>query len=238
MLSDFEAAKEFVDITDVAARYGGIQVLRGNKAHCPWHKDKTPSLSFYDGNRRFHCFSCGEGGDAVDLTQKLLRLSSPLEALQQLNADYRLGLALDRPCWDEAVQQAIREREQRKREKALYQTWVTASHRILAEYFRQLRGWRQNLAPQRPGEPLDPRFVESLHQLDYLEYVLDHIYTQGSPEEKKKFIRANEQWLRAVEQRMMRGEMAYACGNNAGAVPLAGFRPVPVPGGLRPGYAA
>lgn len=238
MLSDFETAKEFVDITDVAARYGGIQVLRGNKAHCPWHEDKTPSLSFYDENRRFHCFSCGEGGDAVDLTQKLLRLSTPLEALQQLNTDYRLGLQLDRSASDEVVRQAIRDRERRQKEQALYRAWVTASHRILAEYFRLLRDWRRNLAPQKLGEPLDPRFVESLHQLDYLEYILDNIYTQGTSEEKKRFIRANEQWLREVEQRLMRGEMSYAWGNRAGVVPVAGFRPVSVPGGLRSGYAA
>ena len=121
--------------------------MRGNKAHCPWHADKTPSLSFYNGNRRFHCFSCGEGGDAVDLTQKLLNLSTPLEALQQLNADYHLGLQLNRPVSDKAVQRAIRERERRKNEQALYRAWVMSSHRLLAEYFRLLRGWRRTLAP-------------------------------------------------------------------------------------------
>ena len=238
MLSDFEAVKEFVDITDVAARYGGIQVLRGNKAHCPWHADKTPSLSFYNGNRRFHCFSCGEGGDAVDLSQRLLNLATPLEALQQLNADYHLGLQLNRPVSDKAVQRAIRERERRKNEQALYRAWVMSSHRLLAEYFRLLRGWRRTLAPRAPGEPLDPRFVESLHQLDRLEYILDTIYTEGTPEEKKQFIRANERWIRSIERRLMRGEMAYAWGNRAGVVPVAGFRSVPVPGSLRSGYAA
>lgn len=238
LLSDFEVVKESVDITDVAARYGGIQVLRGNKAHCPWHTDQTPSLSFYDGKRRFHCFSCGEGGDAVDLTQKLLHLSSPVEALERLNSDYHLGLNLDLPASDERVKQAIQERERRRQDQALYQLWVNSSNRILTEYFRLLRDWRRQFAPTKPDEPVDPRFIESLHQMDYLDYLLNDIYINGTPEEKKQFIHTNAKWIRAVEQRLLRGEMAYACGNRAGLVPALGFRPVAVPSGARFSYAA
>ena len=32
----FEIVKDRVDIVDAAQRYG-VQVVRGVKAHCPWH---------------------------------------------------------------------------------------------------------------------------------------------------------------------------------------------------------
>jgi hypothetical protein len=48
---------------EVLARHG-IRVRR-NKALCPFHPDKNPSLSLY--KNKWKCFGCGEGGDAIDL---------------------------------------------------------------------------------------------------------------------------------------------------------------------------
>jgi len=33
---------------------------------CPFHVEKTPSLSIFKGDERFHCFGCGAGSDVVD----------------------------------------------------------------------------------------------------------------------------------------------------------------------------
>ena len=80
MSEDFLAVKESLDIIDVAQHYG-VHIVKGNKAHCPFHNDRTPSLSFYEGNRKYHCFSCGAHGDVIDLVQRLLNISSK-DALQ------------------------------------------------------------------------------------------------------------------------------------------------------------
>ncbi len=40
MSAAFEAVKSSVDIVDAAQRYG-LQVVRGGKAHCPWHTDRS-----------------------------------------------------------------------------------------------------------------------------------------------------------------------------------------------------
>jgi hypothetical protein len=51
----------------------GIAV-RGRQAHCPFHEDRTPSLSLFrgkDGRERWTCHAgCGYG-DAIDLEAKL-----------------------------------------------------------------------------------------------------------------------------------------------------------------------
>lgn len=33
---------------------------------CPFHDERTPSLTVDDGTGHFHCFGCGARGDAVD----------------------------------------------------------------------------------------------------------------------------------------------------------------------------
>ena len=45
--------------------------LRGNKgmALCPFHGEKTASMSFTDEENLFHCFGCKEGGDIFKYIQ-------------------------------------------------------------------------------------------------------------------------------------------------------------------------
>ncbi|MAG01769.1 hypothetical protein CMI42_00370 [Candidatus Pacearchaeota archaeon] len=57
-----------VSIIGVARRYG-IDV-RKNKAVCPFHADRNPSLSFDDTNGLFYCFGCCNGGNIIDFLSK------------------------------------------------------------------------------------------------------------------------------------------------------------------------
>lgn len=48
--------------------------VRGRKAICPFHAEKTPSLSLFegkDGKSRFRCHGCDAHGDALDLEAHL-----------------------------------------------------------------------------------------------------------------------------------------------------------------------
>ena len=236
MSEDFMTVKESLDIADVASRYG-VHVVRHNKAHCPFHTDKTPSMSFYNGNRKFHCFSCGEHGDSIDLVQKLLNLSKT-EALRELNDSYRLGLDLDTPPSPEKVRRAVSQRRQRQLEKESFDRWEKGCFNILSAYFRTLREWRERYAPKSPGQPLHPRFVEALHRQDYIEYLLDEVMIGGSRETKLEFFRTHEGMIRSIEQLLIWEGVSYAHGSGAGAYKIAGFRPVVIEGGRRPAAAA
>jgi len=55
-----------VEKTGVALRPGGDRY----SAICPLHADNDPSFFIYPNNT-FHCFGCGEHGDAVDYVRKL-----------------------------------------------------------------------------------------------------------------------------------------------------------------------
>ncbi|MEW6536424.1 MAG: CHC2 zinc finger domain-containing protein [Candidatus Auribacterota bacterium] len=55
-----EQLKECNPIEDVISEFIHVD---NNKAKCPFHEDKTPSLSINIDGQYFHCFGCGVGGD-------------------------------------------------------------------------------------------------------------------------------------------------------------------------------
>ncbi len=59
-------------VSEVAARYGVKLVADGAeyRACCPFHKEKTPSFTVFDGGRRFYCFGCSATGDVIDFVQE------------------------------------------------------------------------------------------------------------------------------------------------------------------------
>ncbi|MEO6248907.1 MAG: CHC2 zinc finger domain-containing protein [Sphingomicrobium sp.] len=51
-----------------------VKLIRaGNewKTCCPFHEDRSPSLTIFDGGQRYHCFGCGASGDVLDWMQRL-----------------------------------------------------------------------------------------------------------------------------------------------------------------------
>jgi DNA primase len=71
----FDEVKSQVSIRDVLAHYALMQGAEEKpskrglelRLHCPFHEDKTPSLSINAETGKFHCFGCNaKGGDIFD----------------------------------------------------------------------------------------------------------------------------------------------------------------------------
>jgi DNA primase len=81
-----EEIKSRIDLADLISSYG-IQVKRvgsSQKACCPFHHEKTPSFHINSDKGFFHCFGCGESGDAFKFVQKY-------EGLQFVDAAKKLA---------------------------------------------------------------------------------------------------------------------------------------------------
>ena len=115
------------------------------QAVCPFHAEKTPSLSIDPGRGLFHCFGCGRGGDVftfLELTQGL----EFREALQEL-AD-RAGITLSGPSGSD------RTREKRRRlldavEEAgrfYHETFLGAKEAAAARDYVRGRGYDREVA--------------------------------------------------------------------------------------------
>lgn len=86
---------EILRRTDIVELIGGVLPLkaagRAHKALCPFHTEKTPSFIVNPERQIFHCFGCGEGGDALTFLVKHERLTFP-EAVRYLAE--RAGVSL------------------------------------------------------------------------------------------------------------------------------------------------
>jgi DNA primase len=80
---------------------------RNMKGRCPFHQERTPSFIVSPERQTFHCFGCGEGGDAfsfvmktenltfVESAEKLAeRVGVKVEASKTLSVDDRLRLRM------------------------------------------------------------------------------------------------------------------------------------------------
>src|SRR5688500_1652347 len=75
---------------------------------CPFHDERTPSFSVNVEQKLYHCFGCGEGGDAIGFVQQTEALDFP-GAVEFLAARY--GVELKREEEDPQAEERRRRRE-------------------------------------------------------------------------------------------------------------------------------
>ena len=154
-MNQFESVKAAVTLRQAAEHYG-LTVSRNGMTCCPFHEDRHPSLKLNEDF--FYCFGCGTSGDVIDFTARLFGLS-PYAAAQKLETDFGIGA---------------------EHEPLPFPTHAEPSHdrerlciRILQEYLRYLRIWQLRYQPEKPGDPIHPRFAEAMKALPTVNYLLD-----------------------------------------------------------------
>ena len=82
-----EEVKQRIDLAELIASYGVAvrQAGASKKACCPFHHEKTPSFNINEAKGFYHCFGCGESGDAIKFVQKMEGLTF-VEAVRKLAA--------------------------------------------------------------------------------------------------------------------------------------------------------
>lgn len=82
---DVRTVRERAPLADVVAEYTRLDRAGGGrlKGLCPLHAEKTPSFTVDPAKGYFHCFGCGEGGDAIAFLRKVEGLSF-VESVERL----------------------------------------------------------------------------------------------------------------------------------------------------------
>ena len=107
-----EAVKERADIVDVV----GEHVVLKKKGRefvgvCPFHDDRSPSMTVSPAKQFYYCFSCGAGGNAIKFLMELQRASFS-DVVLELARKYQLPIeTLDGPQ-QERLRQQLSRREQ------------------------------------------------------------------------------------------------------------------------------
>ena len=91
-----EEVKSRTDLAELVSSYGVSLRRSGSNwmACCPFHGEKTPSFSINSTKGFYHCFGCGESGDAIKFVMKQEGLDF-MEAVKKLAA--RCGVELATP---------------------------------------------------------------------------------------------------------------------------------------------
>jgi DNA primase len=104
------------DLRRVGSRWTGL---------CPFHDERTPSFSVNAENKLYHCFGCGESGDAIQF----------VEATEGLSFKETIELLADRYNVELKREQEDPEAEQRRRRR---ERLLTLVERATAYYERVL----------------------------------------------------------------------------------------------------
>jgi DNA primase len=110
LISDesLERVKQAADIVEVVSAHTDLR-RQGARwvGLCPFHEERTPSFSVDQGEKLYHCFGCGVGGDTIKFVEEKEGLGFA-EAVELL-AD-RYGVELEREQEDPRAEQRRRQR--------------------------------------------------------------------------------------------------------------------------------
>jgi len=144
-----EDIKSRIDLGELISSYG-VAVKRAGTdlvACCPFHNERTPSFHIHVNRGFYHCFGCGENGDAIKFVQKQEGLSF-VEAVKKLAAQ----------CGIEIVERADPEAAKRKRLYALMSELAQFYHRCLLKT-KEAEIARAYLAKRRLDESVQADYL-------------------------------------------------------------------------------
>ena len=100
-----EKVRETSDIVSIVTDYVPLKRSGANYVGlCPFHNEKTPSFTVSDTKQFFHCFGCGEGGDAITFIMKMENLSFP-EAVKFLADKFGITIKEEGPKNEKITQE-------------------------------------------------------------------------------------------------------------------------------------
>lgn len=113
------------DIVDVISGYFPLKRAGTSfKANCPFHNEKSPSFNVNPSRGTYHCFGCGESGNAVGFVMKYEGLPF-VDTVRKLAAKYSITLVEEAGTPEQEAAAGRRVR-------------LLALHREIAQWFHQL----------------------------------------------------------------------------------------------------
>ena len=153
--------------------YGIGEFHRGNFIKCPFHFEKTASLSVK--RHFFKCFGCGASGDIVAFVKMYFSLKYP-EAIKKLDRDFGLHLGF---AEKQTLKEHKRAMEARRKHELEQKRHEEARMRAETEYWDAFCIWKRyddaiiRLKPRQDNAEFDPLYVEAITHVAQASYNLD-----------------------------------------------------------------
>ena len=150
----------------------GFHINRAGFCLSPFSREKTPSLKVYKGDKGWHCFSTGKGGDVIDFVQEYFNLDFK-EAMAKLNEDFHLGLPIGEKRTD---RQRIADAAEAWRKRQVKTAREKAIEQAKSAYYKAYDRWlilftiKEKMRPNMDDFPGDGFWAAAVMLLPQAEY--------------------------------------------------------------------
>lgn len=177
---DIEEVKSRVNIADVVGEYVSLKnsSVGSLKGLCPFHDEKSPSFNVRPMQGFYHCFGCGEGGDAYKFIQQMDSISFT-EAVEKLAA--RVGYELTYEEGGASVDQGQKSRilEANNASAKFYASQLMSDEATTGRDFLKSRGFDKSAA-ERFGVGYAPKGWSNLtDHLKTIGFSIDELVVAG-----------------------------------------------------------
>ena len=111
-IDDLLARADIVELID--SRVPLKKAGKNYQACCPFHTEKSPSFSVSQDKQFYHCFGCGEHGNAISFLMEFDRLEFP-DAIEELASHYNMQVPREEnkqtPAQQKQQQQAYQQKQ-------------------------------------------------------------------------------------------------------------------------------
>ncbi len=181
---DIEAVRERVRIDEVVGEHvtlkpAGLGALKGL---CPFHDERTPSFQVRPQVGFYHCFGCGEGGDAIKFLMTLEHLSF-VESVERLAQRAGVELRYEEGGGPDRAESGRRQRllDANAAAEAFFREQLSSPEANTGRVFLHERGFDQAAAEQF-GVGYAPKGWDSL---------LKHLRGRGLHRHRPRHVRAD-----------------------------------------------
>lgn len=182
-MNKIQEVKKRADIIKVA-QYFNLNLNRAYKCVCPFHKEKTPSLSISERKQIWKCFGCGKGGDVINLVEELLHINA-YESAKQINNILNLNIDFGK----KTPSVEINKYQQEQKTRSMFKEWENKTFQMLCNYLHSLKG------------------IQKYQEQDIVEYYID-MFIYGTEEDKLWFRKTEKRWCEQIERKLRKRNIA------------------------------
>lgn len=164
-----QTIRDTVTMEDALAMYCPDTPIRNRRCPCPIHHGRDYNFSFLPHG--FTCFVCGASGDVVTFVKEVCELSTRVDALKKINADFRLNL-LDCDISVETKARIARIRAEAEEHEIKRKEWED-------KYFKLQKEWIDLDKIRATAIPMSDEFAFAVKRIDYIAYLINCLESEA-----------------------------------------------------------
>ena len=129
-------------------------------------------------------------GDCISLVSELLNINN-YEAAKSINETMGLGLNFKQTTFIEINKYKIKKDTQKT-----FKQWEKETFQLLCDYLHLL--WKM----EKEENPNSNLYAEAMHDRDYIEYLIDEVFINGTLEDKIWFRKNNKKLVSRIKRKL------------------------------------